>query len=386
MSAPPRVHACDECLRRAWLVGGLSAGIERALGRSASKRAKELLALSDAELAAAVAGAGADRAVERARDRDPGLLRLAVAGAQAWACCRHDEAFPRSLCRLRDSPRVLFGRGDPGLLASVVSDGCVTVVGARRPSSYGRELAALLGRELGSARLCVVSGMALGIDSCAHEGALEAGGFTVAVLGSGPDVPHPVRMRRLYERIAERGLVLSELPPGTAPRRWTFPARNRIMAALSAMTVVVEGRERSGSLITAALAIEAGREVGAVPGRVGASTASGPNQLLRDGAYVIRGGQDVLDTMVGVGVAGVPGSVRSPVAPALPPGLVAVLGEVERGAATQDAVARASGLDAGAAAAALARLELIGLVSCDLAGRYRRTALAVGGGDPAAPD
>ena len=107
----------------------------------------------------------------------------------------------------------------------------MTIVGARRPSAYGRELAEQLGRELAAAGLVVVSGMALGIDSCAHEGALAAGGLTVAVLGSGADVPYPMRMRQLYERIGERGLVLSELPPETAPRRWTFPARNRIMAA-----------------------------------------------------------------------------------------------------------------------------------------------------------
>jgi DNA processing protein len=379
------VEACDQCLRRAWLVAGLSAGIERALGRSPSRRAQELLALPDDELTAAVAGGEHASVSERARARDPGRLRAAVAGARAWARCRHHEAFPGGLGRLADAPPVLFGRGDPALLTSLVSDGCVTVVGARRPSSYGRELATLLGRELGSARLCLVSGMALGIDSCAHEGALEAGGFTVAVLGSGPDVPHPVRMRRLYERIVEHGLVLSELPPGTGPRRWTFPARNRIMAALSAMTVVVEGRERSGSLITAALAVEAGREVGAVPGRVGAATASGPNQLLRDGAHVIRGGQDVLDAMVGVGVPVASGPIGTR-ATALPPELTAVLDEVERGAATQDAVARASGLDAGPVAAALARLELAGLLSCDLAGRYTRTALAVDGRGRGRPD
>jgi DNA processing protein len=377
MNAHPGAgEACDDCLRRAWLVGSLSARIDGALTGSPSARSGELLALEDEELAAAVAGRDGARFAERARGRDPDRLRAAVAGAHAWAVCRHADAYPDSLRRLADAPRALFGRGDPARLGGLASDRCVTVVGARRPSAYGREMAGLLGRELASAGLTVVSGMALGIDSCAHEGALEADGATVAVLGSGPDVPNPVRMRRLYERIAERGLVLSELPPGTMPRRWTFPARNRIMALLSEMTIVVEGRARSGSLITATLAANAGREVGAVPGQVGVAVAAGPNELLHDGAYVIRGGQDVLDAMVGVGAIARGASTGSPSAPRLDPGLAAVLAEVESGAVTQDAVAGASGLDVGAVAVALTRLELLGLVSSDLAGRYRRTTRA----------
>lgn len=374
--------ACDECLRRAWLVGSLSVRIERTMMGTPGGRTRELLALDDDSLAAAVAGPDGATFAERSRERDPEALRAAVAGSHCWARCRHDGDYPQSLRALDDSPRVLFGRGDPSLLRSLGSDGCVTVVGARRPSAYGREIAAQLGRELASAGLAVVSGMALGIDSCAHEGALEAGGLTVAVLGSGADVPSPARMTHLYERIAARGLVLAELPPGTMPRRWTFPARNRIMAVLGAMTVVVEGRTRSGSLITASLAIQAGREVGAVPGRVGGATAAGPNDLLRDGAYVIRHGQDVLDAMVGVGALARGATTGSPSAPAaaLDPGLAAVLEGIERGAATQDAVAGASGIGAGEAAAALTRLELLGLVSCDLSGRYRRTARAAEGG------
>lgn len=363
--------ACDPCLRRAWLVGSLSARIERSLGGRPGGRARELLALPDETLAAAMGGG--PEIVAQASEREGSRLRAAVAGAGAWACCRHDPEFPESVRRPADAPRVLFGRGNPRLLGRLHSDRCVTIVGARRPSAYGREMAELLGRELGAAGLVVVSGMALGIDSCAHAGALDAGGLTVAVLGSGPDVPHPMRMRKLHERIAERGLVLSELPPGTTPRRWTFPARNRIMAALSAMTVVVEGRERSGSLITATLAGEGGRDVGAVPGRVGSATAAGPNSLLHQGAHVIRGGQDVLDVLCGVGAQPRGGSVPSAPAATVPPELAAVLVEVDGGAATQDEVARGAGLDPATAAVALTRLELLGLLACDSAGRYRRT-------------
>ncbi|HEX3562132.1 MAG TPA: DNA-processing protein DprA, partial [Solirubrobacterales bacterium] len=303
MSDAARPRACADCLRRAWLIGSLAGHIEKAVDSTTpGSRAHELLALSNEDLAEAMARAKASQFLERARLRDPERLLAAIAGARAWACCRHDALYPEAVNDLGDRPAVLFGRGDHGLLAGLSADGAVTIVGSRRPSAYGQELATDLGREVAAAGLTVVSGMAMGIDSCAHRGALEAGGLTVAVLGTGVDVPYPVRATRLYEEIVERGLVLSELPPGTTARRWTFPARNRLMAALGRMTVVVEARERSGSLITAEMAQDLNREVGAVPGRVGSSPAAGTNGLLRDGASVIRGGNDVLDSMVGVGV------------------------------------------------------------------------------------
>ncbi|MDP9188451.1 MAG: DNA-processing protein DprA [Actinomycetota bacterium] len=369
------VEACDACLRRAWLVGSLSARIERAISGVPGRRSRELLALGDARLAAAVAGSRDELYLERSRARDPRRLRAAVVKAGAWACCRHDDAYPPALRELADAPRLLFGRGDPTLLGSLEGAGSVTVVGARHASAYGRQMATGLGLELAASGLAVVSGMALGIDSCAHEGALREGGLTVAVLGSGPDVPSPAGRRALYERIRARGLILSELPPGTEPRRWTFPARNRIMAALGTMTVVVEARARSGSLITSELAEQLGREVGAVPGRVGSPVAEGANALLRDGAQVIRSGQDVLDSVLGPGAAA---EREAQVAAALDRELVEVLDAIDGGAATQDAVAQAAGLDAGVALTSLARLELLGVVNCDSAGRYARTPLSSG--------
>ncbi len=175
------------------------------------------------------------------------------------------------------------------------------MVGARRASSYGRALARELGRELAAAGLVVVSGLAFGIDACAHRGALEAG-RTVAVLGCGADVAYPAAHRSLWRRIQESGLVLSELPPGTGAWRWSFPARNRIMAALAAMTVVVEAAERSGSLITADLAADLGRDLGAVPGPVNSRVSAGPNNLLAGGACLVRDAQDVLDATIGPGI------------------------------------------------------------------------------------
>ena len=297
-----------------------------------------------------------------------------VADSAAWATCRHDEAYPEQLGDLGDAPAVIFGRGDPGLLTRLLRDDVVTIVGSRRPSAYGRVTATALGREIARAGFVVVSGMAMGIDSCAHEGALEAGGLTLAVLGTGVDVPYPPRARRLYETIVERGVVIGELPPGTQARRWMFPARNRIMAALGRLTVVVEARPRSGSLITAEMAQDLNREVGAVPGRVGSSPAAGTNELLHEGAHVIRGAQDVLDALVG---AGAERTIRPPTGPSLEPELANVLDLVERGAGSADALARTGRLKPGPLATALVRLELSGYVRSDSAGRYERTTLAV---------
>jgi len=363
-------RACLECLRRAWLVGALSPAIERALEGRPASRARELLALEDADLGAAVAGADSGTMLDRARARDAATLREAVRGAHLWACCRHDEAYPPALADLGDPPAVLFGRGDPALLGRLRDrDGAATVVGSRRASAYGRDIATRLGAELAAAGLAVVSGMALGIDSCAHRGALDAEGATVAVLGSGADHASPSRMRPLYDEICAVGLVLSELPPGTTARRWTFPARNRIMAALGAITIVVEARRGSGSLITADLAQHLDREVGAVPGLVGSSPAAGTNDLIRDGAHLIRDGRDVLDVLMGVGTEDGDRVARRRAD--LDPDLASVLDAVESGAATQDEIARESGRAAEAVAVALTRLELDELVASDSAGRYR---------------
>jgi DNA processing protein len=375
LSESQRPRACPDCLRRAWLIGSLVGHIEKAVdGSTPGRRAHELLALSNEDLAEAMARSQAGHFLERARLRDPQRLLAAVAGARAWVCCRHDGLYPEALDDLGDPPAVLFGRGDHELLAGLSADGAVTIVGSRRLSAYGRELATGLGREVAAAGLTVVSGMAMGIDSCAHRGALEAGGLTVAVLGTGVDVPYPPRATRLYEEIVGRGLVLSELPPGTTARRWTFPARNRIMAALGGMTVVVEARERSGSLITAEMAQDLNREVGAVPGRVGSSPAAGTNALLRDGASVVRGAEDVLDSMLGIG-AGPRVGLQSR-GPALEHDLATVLDHIERGASSADALARASGIKPGVLASALVTLELSGYLRSDSGGRYERTALA----------
>jgi DNA processing protein len=289
-----------------------------------------------------------------------------------WQVARGEEGYPAALLDLGDdAPDALYGCGSQRLVRELDRNTTVTVVGSRRPSAYGLEVAEELGHLLAAAGLVVVSGMALGIDAAAHRGALAANGATVAVLGGGPDFVYPRSERRLYERILATGAILSEVPSGTAPGPGCFPKRNRIMAALAAMTVVVEAAEPSGSLITARKAFELGREVGAVPGRVTSRVAKGTNGLLKDGAAVVRDAQDVLDLMLGVGMTA---AQRS--GPPLEPELATVAHAVDGGAATPDAVAVAAGIEASEAAVALARLELLGYLRVDVAGRYERTAVS----------
>jgi DNA processing protein len=356
-------------LRRSRLLAELAPYIERIATGAPGSRAPELLRLSNEDLVAVAAPQAGGEILERVNGIGERRLEADLLAAGCWACCRHDAGFPPGLADADDAPWALICRGDPRLLERLRPESAVTLVGARRASTYGREVAGELGRELACAGLAVVSGLAFGIDACAHRGAIEAG-LTVAVLGCGPDVSYPAAHRSLWRRIGERGLVLSELPPGTGAWRWTFPARNRIMAALAGMTVVVEAAERSGSLITADLAADLGRDLGAVPGPVGSRLSAGPNNLLAGGACVVRDAQDVLDAMLGPGAR-----LLERGGPPLEPGLREVLAAVERGEETCDAVARDLDLSGAETAAALANLEALGYVSCSLVGVYTRTLL-----------
>jgi len=362
-------EACVECLRRARLLAHLAPYIEKLATGAPGRRSPELLRLGNEDLAAAAAPRVAGQILAQVEATPEARMREELAAAECWACCRHDAVFPVGLRDAADAPRALIGRGDPALLPRLVPDGVVTVVGARRASRYGRDIARELSRELASAGLIVVSGLAFGIDASAHRGALEAG-LTVAVLGCGPDLAYPASHRALWREIAAAGLILSELPPGCNPWRWTFPARNRMMAALAGMTIVIEAAERSGSLITADLAVELGRDLGAVPGPVGSRLSAGPHNLLAGGACLVRDAQDVLDAMLGAGAREVDRS-----GPRLSATQQVVLEALELGAETCDAVAASLRLDGGEAAAALADLESLGYISCSLVGVYSRTAL-----------
>jgi DNA processing protein len=362
-------EACPDCLRRSRLLAHLAPYIEKIASGAPGQRSPELLRLGNEDLADAVAPKVATQVLAQIAAVPEDRLRADLEAAGCWACCRHDPAFPVGLHDADDAPWVLTGRGDPGLLGRLTPDGSVTIVGARRASTYGRQVARELGHELAAAGLVVVSGLAFGIDACAHRGALD-GGLTVAVLGCGADVAYPASHRSLWRQIGECGLVLSELPPGTGAWRWTFPARNRIMAALSGMTVVVEAAERSGSLITADLAANLGRDLGAVPGPISSRLSVAPNNLLAGGACLVRDAQDVLDAMLGPGVRRIERA-----GPRLDPSQLAVLDALELGAETCDAVAAGLQLGGAEAAAALAGLESLGYVNCSLVGVYSRTSL-----------
>ncbi len=362
-------QACPECLRRARLLAHLAPYIEKLAAGAPGRRSPELLRLSNEDLAEVAAPRVAGQILAQIAAAPEGRLQAELAAAECWACCRHDPLFPEGLRDAADAPWVLIGRGDATLLRQLRPDGAVTVVGARRASTYGREVARELGRELAAVGMVVVSGLAFGIDACAHRGALDSG-HTVAVLGCGADVAYPAAHRSLWRQIATSGLVLSELPPGCGAWRWTFPARNRIMAALSGMTVVIEAAERSGSLITADLAADLGRDLGAVPGPVGSRLSAGPNNLLAGGACLVRDAQDVLDAMLGPGVRRIERA-----GPKLNTAQQAVLEALELGAETCDALATGLQLSGGEVAATLADLEALGYVTCSLVGVYTRTAL-----------
>jgi len=202
----------------------------------------------------------------------------------------HDPDYPPQLRRSPHPPLALFVAGDPALLWHPA----VAVVGSRSPTPGGRDNAADFARALAASGLCVLSGMAAGVDTAAHEATLAGGGLTVAVLGTGPDVAYPRSNAKLHARIAEHGAVVSEHLPGTGARPEHFPSRNRILAGLALGTLVIEAAERSGALITARLATEAGRDVFAVPGSIHNPLARGCHRLIRDGAGLVESASEVI--------------------------------------------------------------------------------------------
>ena len=328
------------------------------------------MALPEQELLAAAAGRGVEEAIafldgiEADRERE----RLVEGGFSVL--CTHASEYPPLLRELPDPPAVLFGVGRPDTFAVLREEPAVAMVGTRQASPYGTEVAYAIGRGLGASGVPVVSGLALGIDGTAHRGCLDGRGVPVAVVACGPDVVYPRRHRGLHQRVREKGLVLSELPPGTEPYRWSFPARNRIMAGLARLTLVVEAADPSGSLITADFAKDLGRCVAAVPGRVTSRVAQGTNSLLKEGAAAITGTDDVLDELFGVGVRQAPAGRASRSAPD-DPLLRAVLEAVDT-CASVEAIASRTGRTAAQTRAALGRLEADGyLVRRDLGGWER---------------
>lgn len=334
--------------------------------------------------------AGLDAAQVRALDGDPAALDPAL-----LARCRdwlrqpghhligwHDPDYPPLLRRAGSPPLALFVAGDPSLLWHPA----VAVVGSRGPTAGGRDNARAFSRALAAAGFAVGSGLAAGVDRVAHEAALEAGGITIAVLGTGPDVPYPQEHAGLMARIATEGAVVSEHPPGTAARREHFPSRNRILAGLSLGTLVIEAAGRSGALITARLAADAGREVFAVPGSIHNPMARGCHRLIRDGAALVESADEVIAAL-GAWAGALRGELRRRLGAA---------GQVDKGGtaapsaampddpahhrlwralghdpSTMDQLAERTGLTAAALSSMLLSMELQGRVAVEH-GRYSR--------------
>ena len=302
-------------------------------------------------------GPAADEALARADDI---AARCHELGARIVT---HDDHahYPAALRDLaHDAPPLLYALGDLALLARPA----VAIVGTRHATAPGLRAAHRLARAAAHAGAVVVSGLARGIDAAAHDGALDAGiATTVAVLGTGIDVPYPADHRALHHRIGRDGLLLSELPPGRKATRGSFPERNRIVAALAHVTVVVEAGEGSGALITAAAAVDLGREVAAVPGAFEAASCRASNRLLRDGAHVIADEADLL-TLLGLHGAAADATrhERAAAPPQLDDAERALWHALDAGPLALDELVQRAGRPANTALAALTTLELRGLV------------------------
>jgi DNA processing protein len=358
------IDACDGCLRRTDLLAAVAGRIDiewrRRTGRS------RVLALPDE----ALLELDPTRGMRRRYDAfDAGLARRRLTASRLSALCRCGTRYPARLRELDDPPAVIHVAGR---VSALYEPDSVGVVGARRATSYGLEVARQLGRSLSAAGVPVVSGLALGVDSAAHAGAVTAAAPPVAVLAGGADLAYPARTRALYGRVVERGCVISELPPGFGAHRWCFVARNRIIAALSAVTVLVEAAERSGSLTTADFAAQMGRTVAAVPGPVTSPLSAGTNALLQSGAVLVHDANDIVEHLA-----------RGPVLDRAPSEACAmaaldalqrrVLAGVEAGDDTPARLASPSD-EPQAVLAALTALELAGLVRRRFGGRYVRVA------------
>jgi len=279
---------------------------------------------------------------------------------QCWT--PESSEYPAELLDLAHPPRELHVIGR----TSALSKPRVAIVGTRSSTAYGERIARTLTRALVRGGVSVVSGMARGIDAAAHRTALEEGGNTVAVLGTGVDVPYPVGHRLLHRAIAEHGMVVSENPPGARAGPGSFPRRNRIIAALAPVTIVIEAGFRSGALNTAAQALELGRVVAAVPGPIDSDQSRGSNQLLRDGAVLIAAPEDAL-ALLGVSAPPV-----VPLRPLLPESEQKIWDAIAGGFVDTDALPAATGLTIAECLAAITSLEIMGLVECSLAGEIRR--------------
>jgi DNA processing protein len=319
------------------------------------------------ELVAAGVSAKVAEAIRGAGGRAARELR-AVGALGGRVVVRSGDDYPVLLRHIPDPPLALTLRG------ALTAEPCVAIVGARRASEYGRRMAFEIARDLARAGLTVVSGLAAGIDAAAHRGALDGGGRTIAVLGTGIDVVYPSWHAELAKAVAAQGALVTEFPCGTPPLAFHFPRRNRVISGLALGTVVVEATEDSGSLLTAQHANEQGRAVFAVPGRLGVAVHRGPHRLIREGARLVRGAEDVLEELApqlgatlaerraAAAVAGLSTAERS------------LLGALDPDGLHVDEVIRRAAVPAERVLETLLALELRGLVHQLPGKRFRRAA------------
>ncbi len=284
--------------------------------------------------------------------------------------CLGDDDYPELLAQIKDPPRLLYIVGEP----SVLHLPSLAIVGSRNPTSGGARNAFEFARYLAASGFCIVSGLAAGIDAAAHRGALDAGAPTVAFLGHGIDIIYPAQNRGLAEKIAECGALVSEYPLGMQPKKPFFPQRNRLISGLALGTLVVEAARQSGSLITARLAAEQGREVFAMPGSIHNPLARGCHRLIRDGAKLVESGDDIVSELAPLAGHVLQTSLESTASPerqeTRDPEYVKLREHLGHDPVSIDELAKLSGLTIGEVSSMLLILELDGIVEKLSGGRY----------------
>ncbi|MEP6493782.1 MAG: DNA-processing protein DprA [bacterium] len=304
---------------------------------------------------------GFSRAVQSSALAEADAMLVSAAARGLRLITNLDESYPATLGDLHNPPAVLWARGELSALREPV----VAVVGTRRATSYGLRVTREIVTALARGGASIVSGMALGIDAAAHMAALEVGNHTIAILGTGADVAYPRAHVALHRELGIRALVLSEMPPGARSDPGSFPRRNRIIAALATVTIVVEAPARSGALLTSGHALELGRDVAAVPGPIDSPQSVGTNELIRDGAHVITSTADALRL---VGLEVLP-KLRPEISNATE---LRIWNALEPGAATLDELCARAAIPVTECMVAVTGLELRGIVECALTGEIRR--------------
>lgn len=300
--------------------------------------------------------------LEKRKSSSPETLVEEYGARDINIVCWNEPLYPQYLKNISNPPMVLYYRGD----ITITSQPCFAIVGSRIATTYGKNIAEKLARELASLNIIIVSGMARGIDSAAHRGALESG-KTIAILGSAHNVIYPPENHKLYQEIIASGAVISEFPLNTPPEPHNFPMRNRIISGLCRGVLVVEAKEKSGALITTDFALEQGRDVFAVPGPINSKTSAGPNNLIKQGAKLITGIEDIVEEYYDINR--MPGTLRQEHLLLLDDNENLVIEYMAHQSLHFDELLQGTGLEIGALSAILFKLEFEGIIK-SLPGNY----------------